>query len=192
VNPARNPRPSHRDGSHPTSRASPPGTSRQRTGPRSAGASRRGHFAGPSNRFWPALHAAGITPERLAPQQQDRLPDLGVGITNLAPRPSARAAEVTADELRAGARRLEELVARIAPRVVAILGVGAYRVAFSRPRTQVGEQPERLADARLWVLHNPSGLNAHARPADHAAGLRQAAEAAGIVRRIRGRNGEVL
>jgi double-stranded uracil-DNA glycosylase len=139
------------------------------------------HFAGHGNRFWPALHAAGITPEQLTPDDQDRLPDLGVGITNLVPRPSARASEVTAAELRAGAERLAALTGVLGPQVVAVLGVTAYRLAFRRPRAVLGEQPEPIGQARLWVLHNPSGLNAHARPTDHAAGLRAAAEAAGIV-----------
>jgi double-stranded uracil-DNA glycosylase len=138
------------------------------------------HFAGPSNRFWPALHAAGITQERLTPDRQAELLDLGVGITNLVARPSARADEVSPAELRDGAAILTAKVARWAPRVVAVLGLTAYRSAFARPRATSGRQAERIADAELWVLPNPSGLNAHAKPADHAAGLRAAAGAAGI------------
>jgi double-stranded uracil-DNA glycosylase len=141
------------------------------------------HFAGPGNRFWSALHAAGITPRLLLPQEQHLLTALGVGVTNLAGRPTARADQVSAAELRAGAARLEELVAEIAPRVVAVLGVTAYRVAFRRPGARIGEQPGGLSGARLWLLPNPSGLNAHARPADHAAGLRAAADAAGLAHR---------
>jgi double-stranded uracil-DNA glycosylase len=138
------------------------------------------HFAGPSNRFWPALHAAGITPQRWGPADQERLAELGVGITNLVARPSARADQVTAGELRAGRARLTGLVERWEPRVVAVLGVGAFRMAFRRPGATTGRQPDGLAGAQLWVLPNPSGLNAHARPADHAAGLRQVAAAAGL------------
>jgi double-stranded uracil-DNA glycosylase len=141
------------------------------------------HFAGPSNRFWPALHAAGITPERLTPDRQHELLELGVGITNLVARPSARADEVSSEELREGARILTEKVAGISPRVVAVLGITAYRTAFSRPRARPGHQGEPIAGAALWVLPNPSGLNAHAKPADHAAGLRAAAWAAGLVLR---------
>lgn len=137
------------------------------------------HFAGPGNRFWPALHAAGITPQLLGPERQHELVDVGVGITNLVARPSATAAEVSAQELRDGVERLTALVTREQPRVVAILGLGAYRTAFRRPRAGAGPQPESIAGAQVWVLHNPSGLNAHARPADHAAGLRAVAAAAG-------------
>jgi TDG/mug DNA glycosylase family protein len=107
---------------------------------------------------------------------------LGVGITNLVARPSAAAAEVTPDELRAGARRLETLAASHRPGVVAVLGLTAYRVAFSRPKAAAGRQPEPLAAAIQWVLPNPSGLNAHTKPAQHAAGLRAAGLAAGIGR----------
>ena len=103
-----------------------------------------------------------------------------MGITNLAARPSATAAEVTAEELRDGARRLEALARMHQPAVVAVLGLTAYRTAFGRPKATAGRQPERIAGAALWVLPNPSGLNAHTRPADHAAGLRRAAEAAGL------------
>ena len=139
------------------------------------------HFARPGNRFWPALHAAGITPRLLRPGEQHELLSMGVGITNLAARPSATAAEVTAEELREGALRLEQLVARHRPRVVAVLGLTAYRTAFARPKATAGPQPEPLGPAQLWVLPNPSGLNAHTKPADHAAGLRAAAIAAGLV-----------
>lgn len=138
------------------------------------------HFARPGNRFWPALHAAGITPRQLAPQEQDQLPQYGVGITNLVARPSATAAEVTPEELRAGAQRLEGLARSHRPAVVAILGLTAYRTAFGCPKAAAGRQPNGLAGADLWVLPNPSGLNAHTRPADHAAGLRRAAQAAGL------------
>ena len=141
------------------------------------------HFARPGNRFWPALHAAGITPRLLRPAEQEELVGLGVGITNLAARPSATAAEVTAEELRQGAVRLERLATEHRPAVVAILGLTAYRTAFDRRTATAGRQPEPLGPAELWVLPNPSGLNAHTKPAEHAAGLRAAALAAGLVAR---------
>lgn len=119
------------------------------------------HFARPGNRFWPALHRSGFTPRQLRPDEQGLLPSYGLGVTNLVDRATARAAELDDDELRAGAVRLAELVRRFSPRVVAVVGVTAYRVAFRRPRATVGPQPERLEGARLWVLPNPSGLNAH-------------------------------
>jgi double-stranded uracil-DNA glycosylase len=119
------------------------------------------HFARPGNRFWPALYRSGFTPRLLAPREQDLLPDYGLGITNLAPRPTAQASELTAAELRAGGERLAALIREHRPRVVAIAGVTAYRTAFARPKATTGPQPESLAGARLWVLPNPSGLNAH-------------------------------
>ncbi len=118
------------------------------------------HFARPGNRFWPALHLSGFTPRLLAPSEQARIADYGLGITNVAPRPTAQAAELTAAELRDGGARLAGLVARRRPRFVAIAGVTAYRTAFARPRAAIGPQDERLGPARLWILPNPSGLNA--------------------------------
>ena len=118
------------------------------------------HFARPGNRFWPALHLSGFTPRRLAPSEQAKLACYGLGITNIAPRATAQAAELTDDELRDGAVRLQALVAARAPRFVAVAGVTAYRTAFGRPRAAIGLQDERLAAARLWILPNPSGLNA--------------------------------
>ena len=118
------------------------------------------HFARPGNRFWPALHRAGLTPRVLDPAEEGLLPALGIGITNLVPRTTAAAAELGADELRLGARRLEALVARHRPGAVAVLGMGAYRTAFGRPRASLGRQPEPLAGAPLWVVPNPSGLQA--------------------------------
>lgn len=126
------------------------------------------HFAGPGNRFWPALHAGGFTPRRLYPWEERELLRYGCGITNLVPRTTATASEVTPEELRAGRARLERLVRRYRPRIVAIAGVGAYRMAFGRPRATLGEQPERLCGALLWVLPNPSGLNANYQAADFA------------------------
>jgi TDG/mug DNA glycosylase family protein len=126
------------------------------------------HFAGPGNRFWMALAAGGFTPRVLTPWESGELPALGCGITNLVTRTTATAAELTAGELRAGRLRLERKVRRFEPRVVAIVGLGAYRVAFERPRAAVGSQPERLAGAALWVLPNPSGLNATYQARDFA------------------------
>ncbi len=118
------------------------------------------HFARPGNRFWPALHASGFTPRRLRPSEQAELARYGLGITNIAPRATAQAAELTRSELREGAARLLALVEARRPRVVAIAGVTAYRTAFARPRALLGPQPEPLGAARLWILPNPSGLNA--------------------------------
>ena len=118
------------------------------------------HFARPGNRFWPALHASGFTPRRLSPAEQAELARYGLGITNIAPRATAQAAELTPAELRAGAVRLRALVAARRPSVVAIAGVTAYRTAFARPKALLGPQPEPLGAARLWILPNPSGLNA--------------------------------
>ena len=119
------------------------------------------HFARPGNRFWRALHAAGFTGTVLAPWEERRLLEVGCGITNLVARSTATAAELEADEYVAGRRRLERKVRRYAPRWVAVVGIGAYRLAFDRPRAGVGRQPERLGSAGLWVLPNPSGLNAN-------------------------------
>jgi TDG/mug DNA glycosylase family protein len=119
------------------------------------------HFARPGNRFWPALHAAGFTDRRLAPAEQRGLLERGCGITNLVARATASADELSAPELRAGRRRLEAKLRRHRPRALAVLGIGAYRSAFERPRARPGPQRERIGGAALWVLPNPSGLNAH-------------------------------
>jgi TDG/mug DNA glycosylase family protein len=119
------------------------------------------HFARPGNRFWPALHASGFTPRRLAPSEQALLAGYGLGITNLVARATAQAAELSPAELRAGGIRLAELVGEHRPRYVAVAGVTAYRTAFGQPKAQIGPQPETIGEARLWVLPNPSGLNAH-------------------------------
>lgn len=118
------------------------------------------HFARPGNRFWPVLHFSGFTPELFTPEDERRLLTCGLGITNLVPRSSAKASELTREELRQGARRLEGFVARWRPRFVAVLGMGAFRVAFDRPRATVGEQVEGIGTARSFVLPNPSGLQA--------------------------------
>jgi TDG/mug DNA glycosylase family protein len=119
------------------------------------------HFARPGNRFWPALHGAGFTENVLDPSEERALLARGYGITNLVARSTAAAAEVSRDELVAGRRRLRAKVARLRPRAVAILGVEAFRTAFGQPQVTLGPQPEPFAGAALWVLPNPSGLNAH-------------------------------
>lgn len=124
------------------------------------------HFARPGNRFWPALAAGGITPRRLSPFEGAELLGLGYGITNVVPRATATAAEVSPEEFVAGGRQLARKVARYRPAIIAFLGITAYRAAFGRPEAAVGPQEERLGGARIWVLPNPSGLNAHYRLAD--------------------------
>ncbi len=119
------------------------------------------HFAGPGNRFWPALHRSGFTPRLLHPDEPQELLALGLGITNVAPRTTAKADELSKEELRAGGIALRERVTQYRPRALAVLGLGAYRTAFGRPRTSVGRQEETLGDTEIWVLPNPSGLNAH-------------------------------
>jgi double-stranded uracil-DNA glycosylase len=119
------------------------------------------HFARPGNRFWPTLHRAGFTPRQLRPDEAQALLEAGYGSTVLVERATARADELRPDELVAGRERLRAKVARYRPRAVAMLGVTAYRTAFARPKAQLGLQPERIEHALLWVLPNPSGLNAH-------------------------------
>ena len=119
------------------------------------------HFARPGNRFWPTLHGAGFTDRRLTPWEERELLRYRYGITNLVARTTASADELTKDELLEGRRKLLTKVKRYAPRYLAVLGIGAYRTAFEVPRATLGEQPERCADAIVWVLPNPSGLNAH-------------------------------
>jgi TDG/mug DNA glycosylase family protein len=135
------------------------------------------HFARPGNRFWPTLYAAGFTPRLLSPWEERLLLEYGVGITNLVARATASATELAPAELRAGRERLERKLRRYAPRWVAIVGIGAYRTAFERPRAAIGRQPERIGQSGLWVLPNPSGLNANHQLADLArafAALRRA------------------
>ena len=119
------------------------------------------HFARPGNRFWPVLHRSGFTPRQLDPSEQEEVLSLGLGVTNLVARTTATAAELTADEIRAAGAILAEKVERHRPCVVAFLGVTAFRTAFARPDAVVGLQPEPIGRAAVWVLPNPSGLNAH-------------------------------
>jgi TDG/mug DNA glycosylase family protein len=144
------------------------------------------HFARPGNRFYPALYAAGIVDHRIDPSagmtDADRatLVERGIAITNLVARATARADELTKPELVAGRARLEAFVVRHRPRVVAVLGVTAYRGAFGQPKAVLGRQPADLRPAQLWVVPNPSGLNAHHTVATLAAAYAEPAAAAGI------------
>ena len=119
------------------------------------------HFARPGNRFWPALYRAGFTDRLLSPFEERELLRLQIGITNVVARATAAAAELTKEDFIKGGRSLRAKVRRYRPRIVAVLGVGAYREAFAQPKAIIGEQPERIGAARVWVLPNPSGLNAN-------------------------------
>ncbi|HEU4697733.1 MAG TPA: G/U mismatch-specific DNA glycosylase [Gemmatimonadales bacterium] len=119
------------------------------------------HFAGPSNRFWKVIHLAGFVEQPITAFEEAVLLPRGYGITNVVPRATARADELAPAEFVAGGRRLAAQVRRWRPRILAVLGVGAYRTAFARPKAVVGPQDERLGATRLWVLPNPSGLNAN-------------------------------
>jgi TDG/mug DNA glycosylase family protein len=139
------------------------------------------HFARPGNRFWPTLHQAGFTPRLLDPSEERELLTLGYGITNLVPRATATADQLAPDELVVGRQGLETKVKRYQPQVVAMLGISAYRTAFAQKAAVLGPQPEPLAGVIVWVLPNPSGLNAHYQLANlvkHFRELRQAAERA--------------
>ena len=140
------------------------------------------HFARPGNRFWPALHQSGFTPRQLRPSEQAQLLALGLGITNVAARATARAAELSPAELRAGAQLLTAKVTEFGPRWLAVVGVTAYRTAFGRVDAVVGPQPDRIGPTRLWVLPNPSGLNAHWSSAQLAAAFGQLRDAAAVSR----------
>jgi TDG/mug DNA glycosylase family protein len=119
------------------------------------------HFARPGNRFWKVLHLSGFTPRQLSPFEEQELLGFGIGVTNMVPRTTATAAELSAEEIVAGGVRLMALVEQYRPATVAVLGVQAYRRAFRRLRAQVGPQDDMLGDSPVWVLPNPSGLQAH-------------------------------
>jgi TDG/mug DNA glycosylase family protein len=145
------------------------------------------HFAHPVNRFYPALHLAGIVERRIDPAagmddaDREHLRGRGIAITNLVRRATARADELSAEELRAGGQDLLALVERIRPRVVAIAGITAYRTAFGQRKAVAGHQPELFGGAELWVVPNPSGLNAHHTVATLAEAYAEPARAAGIL-----------
>jgi TDG/mug DNA glycosylase family protein len=126
----------------------------------------RHHFGRPGNRFWPALHRGGFTPRLFTPFEERELLNLGCGITNIVARATATADELTAEELIAGAAILQRKIRRYRPRFAAIVSVTAYRTAFGRPKAKVGPQTETIGTTKLWILPNPSGLNAHYQLAD--------------------------
>jgi len=137
------------------------------------------HFARPGNRFWPVLYLSGFTNRLLSPFEERELLELGLGITNVVARATASASELTKEDFVEGGRALKAKVRRYRPRIIAILGVGAYRQAFAQPKAVIGEQTERIVNARVWVLPNPSGLNANYQLPDLVKlfrGLRQAAD----------------
>jgi TDG/mug DNA glycosylase family protein len=124
-------------------------------------AERGHHFARPGNRFWPALHGSGFTPRLLSPDEDGSLPQYGLGITNMVDRPTRAADELSAEELKAGARALADLAREYEPAVVAVVGLSAWRMAHGRPQARPGLQPEPVGGRQAWALPNPSGLNAH-------------------------------
>lgn len=119
------------------------------------------HFARPGNRFWPALHAAGFTERLLSPFDERELLKDGYGITNVVMRTTATADELSSDELREGGKKLAAKLRRYEPQFLAVLGLGAYRTAWGRPKARIGRQEELIGNTVIWVLPNPSGLNAH-------------------------------
>jgi TDG/mug DNA glycosylase family protein len=144
------------------------------------------HFCHPSNRFYPALRKAGLidwaidTSVGMTPEERDRLKRAGIGITNLVARATARASELEAAELREGRSRVARVVAEVRPLVAAVAGLTAYRTAFERPGAGLGRQPETIESTLLWVVPNPSGLNAHETIDSLAVWYRRAAEDAGL------------
>ena len=135
------------------------------------------HFARPGNRFWPTLHRAGFTERLLSPFEERELLKLGYGITNMVARATATAAELSDEELVRGGRSLRAKIRKYRPAFIAFVGVGAYRTAFARPKAAVGLQDEKLEGASVWVLPNPSGLNANYRAEDLARLFRELREA---------------
>jgi double-stranded uracil-DNA glycosylase len=136
------------------------------------------HFARPGNRFWPALWASGFTERLLSPFEERELLKSGYGITNVVQRTTATADMLTKEEIVAGGEKLRAKVIRYRPRILAVLGVGAYRTAFNRPKAVVGRQEDLIGGTVLWVLPNPSGLNANYQAADLARLFRDLREAA--------------
>lgn len=144
------------------------------------------HFGRPGNRFWPALARSGLVPADMDAWASNRLVDYDLGITNIVDRATATADELTTEELRLGAKRLERKLLRYRPRVAAFLGLGLYRIAFDRPGAGLGLQAKTIGETKLWVLPNPSGLNARFQVPDYARMFRRlAAEARGPAGRRR-------
>ena len=133
------------------------------------------HFARPGNRFWPALHRSGFTPRQLSPFDERELLHLGLGITNIVSRTTATAAELSPDEIKRGAASLRRKVLRYEPRFLAILGMQAYRVGFGEPRARIGIQEGTIGPTSIWLLPNPSGLNANYQLPDLAREFRKLA-----------------
>ena len=138
------------------------------------------HFARPGNRFWKALQLGGMTSTVLAPDQEQDLLALGIGVTNIVARATTAASDLSDDELRSGARVLERKIRRMRPTVAAFLGLGAFRTAFARPGAVTGEQPRRIGDTRVWLLPNPSGLNANHQLPDLGNAFAELGKAAGF------------
>lgn len=126
------------------------------------------HFGRPGNRFWPSLHLSGVTDRLLTPWEDATLLERGCGVTNLVARATATAEELSEEELQVGGRRLRRKLSRWRPQFLAVLGVTAYRSAFGRRDAELGRQPELMSGSTVWVLPNPSGLNAHYRLTDLA------------------------
>ncbi len=136
------------------------------------------HFGRPGNRFWPALYRSGFTPRQLSPHEERELLGWGYGITNVVNKATAAAAELSQQELVAGGQRLVRLIQEYQPRFFAVLGIGAYRAAFGNPKASLGQQEQKIAGTVVWVLPNPSGLNAHYQTEDLAVLFRELHEAA--------------
>jgi double-stranded uracil-DNA glycosylase len=137
------------------------------------------HFGRPGNRFWPALYAGGFTPRLFDPSEKHELLALGYGITNMVSRATLRADELSAEELVAGAKVVTRKVLKFKPRYLAVVGISSYRIAFGRPSAIVSPQTETIGATKIWVLPNPSGLNAHYRPQELAVVFRELREAVG-------------
>ncbi len=131
------------------------------------------HFARPGNRFWKVLHLAGFTNRILHPSEEDELLELGYGITSFVKRTTARADELTKEEFINGGKLLIRKIEKYRPHTVAVLGIGAYRAAFQKPKAKLGLQAEKIGKTKIWLLPNPSGLNAHYQADDLAELFRQ-------------------
>jgi TDG/mug DNA glycosylase family protein len=143
------------------------------------------HFARPGNRFWPALHRSGFTPQQLSPFDEEELLGLGLGITNVVSRTTATAAELDPAELKRGAASLKRKIQRYSPRFLAVLGMQAYRVGFGEPGAQVGLQDRTIGTTEIWLLPNPSGLNAHYQLPDLAREFRKLAKVVSAPRHLK-------